>query len=631
MHLIFESVGSLSKFLLVFFKLLKFKVFYLNILHRSETKKNEIASYLKNQNIFPLPIEKAKSISPQADFALLDQDREMYGFNLNKKIYSDDDLKKICHFFSLGDNEIKKLRLLFQDFIYQKFSNISFPALIWSHIHPDKKVLLISYKITALYSNLKSKNIFIICLPVDIIFYFLKVFKNILFFPFSFNKRKKFVDKDSFNKSAAFVLHKGITYGAKHHFLSTGHLKKYDANNLYDKTLYYSEDKNSPLNKHNILHFDYDNFPAPEEDEKINWINLNFLKYSKTKILFDCARVSLSSLYLVKSLNGFIGWVLFLQRYKSYRIYLEVLKQFKKLKLAIIDYDCMCPKTLILALSARNIETVTVQERFSNMFYKSFANVIVDNYYVQSDYAAETIKGSDFYDVKRIVPVGLYKANLMEKFKGKNIPQEIVQAKANKKKVVIVLGYHSPNNWFESYPDPVVNWSAQIFFLNEVIKLSENINDVQFILRYKTLNWLKDKHFEDILNKINKTKNLSLSKEYSESFYSHKLCANADLVIAKYTSLADDCLAKEIPTLFYNYLHNAKSIFISLKEENFLPEDLVCKNYEELFQKSKKALYEDAENFKKKVEREKKKFFSTTKQTDIKNKLISDCMQIINS
>ena len=72
MSLIFESVSSLSKYLLVFLKLLKFEVFYLRILNKSETKKNEIANYLKKANILPLPIEKEKKLSTEANFALLD-------------------------------------------------------------------------------------------------------------------------------------------------------------------------------------------------------------------------------------------------------------------------------------------------------------------------------------------------------------------------------------------------------------------------------------------------------------------------------------------------------------------------------------------------------------------------------
>ena len=99
MSLIFESVSSLSKYLLVFLKLLKFEVFYLRILNKSETKKNEIANYLKKANILPLPIEKEKKLSTEANFALLDQDQLMYGLNLNKKIFTDNDLKKFAIFF----------------------------------------------------------------------------------------------------------------------------------------------------------------------------------------------------------------------------------------------------------------------------------------------------------------------------------------------------------------------------------------------------------------------------------------------------------------------------------------------------------------------------------------------------
>ena len=44
--------------------------------------------------------------------------------------------------------------------------------------------------------------------------------------------------------------------------------------------------------------------------------------------------------------------------------------------------------------------------------------------------------------------------------------------------------------------------------------------------------------------------NLTISDNYKESHYSYKLCANADLVIAKHTSIADECLASEIPVIF---------------------------------------------------------------------------------
>ena len=55
-------------------------------------------------------------------------------------------------------------------------------------------------------------------------------------------------------------------------------------------------------------------------------------------------------------------------------------------------------------------------------------------------------------------------------------------------------------------------------------------------------------------NKINNQEDITISTNYKQSFYSYKLCAHADLVISKHTSLADECLVCEIPVLFYELL-----------------------------------------------------------------------------
>ena len=124
MSLIFESVSSLSKYLLVFLKLLKFEVFYLRILNKSETKKNEIANYLKKANILPLPIEKEKKLSTEANFALLDQEVlaiHSYRVVLLKGFFSLPEIHRCYQIFSyspvhlvLQYKNIKKPKLLIE-------------------------------------------------------------------------------------------------------------------------------------------------------------------------------------------------------------------------------------------------------------------------------------------------------------------------------------------------------------------------------------------------------------------------------------------------------------------------------------------------------------------------------------
>ena len=60
MHIIFGQATYWTVPLLKVLKFFKFKVFYLSIVEKSVSKKNEIAKKLKKKNIYPLPIELEK-------------------------------------------------------------------------------------------------------------------------------------------------------------------------------------------------------------------------------------------------------------------------------------------------------------------------------------------------------------------------------------------------------------------------------------------------------------------------------------------------------------------------------------------------------------------------------------------
>ena len=88
-------------------------------------------------------------------------------------------------------------------------------------------------------------------------------------------------------------------------------------------------------------------------------------------------------------------------------------------------------------------------------------------------------------------------------YKKKIIPEEISKAKGNGKKIIIALGYQTVNNWFESYTKPLLNWTAQINFLEDIIKLSRHLNNTFIILRLKGIEWTTNTYFKSILDNIN--------------------------------------------------------------------------------------------------------------------------------
>ena len=209
------------------------------------------------------------------------------------------------------------------------------------------------------------------------------------------------------------------------------------------------------------------------------------------------------------------------------------------------------------------------------------------------------------------------------------IPKEIFKAKENGKKILIALGFPPPDYWFESYISIELSWSSHINFLEDVIRLSQNLNDTFVILRYKSIEWTNNTHFKKILKKIDDCDNIIISTNYVESFYSYKLCANADLIIAKHTSLADECLSHSIPVLFYEYGHNHTKIISDVF--NYLSSELMCHNFEELLEKSKSLLFNSSSKLKDEINRLNKTIYHVKEKGNIKNKIIGNLENLLNS
>jgi len=620
MHIIFENLNFWQIPISRLFKYLKFKVFYLSIVANSDFKKNEIADKLKKKNIFPLPMELVKKILPESCYNLYDYDAYETSYKKNIKLVPDEILKKYCNLFSIKDGKIKKLRLLLQDIFGKKHRELGILD-VWSALYPSKRIIYISFRFMSFYMENRSGNITKIIIPLDIsVFFVKKILKIFLsFFVTTTNKNnlsseKKISNNKNFKgfdkQEIALIPHKGIFYGEP---------------SLFEKSLYYSDNTNSNFNKYNLLHLDYSNYPSPEEN--MNWVCINTINVSKRKIFFKTLLFLLKTFYLIRNWSTFLGWLLCTQQYISYVKYLEKIKKFKNLKVALIDYDILCPKTLILALEKNNIKTVATQERFLHTFYTSYANVFVDTYYTASQHASNVIKKSKYYDIKNNIPIGQYRSDYISFYKKQNFPKEISKAKESGKKILIALGYHSPKNWFESYTDPITNWSAQINFLEDMIKLSQNLENTFIVLRYKTLNWSENEYFKKIFDKIYRCENIILCDNYEESYYSYKLCTHADLLIAKATSIADECLANEIPVLFHEYTHNAKKIVAHIP--NYLSPELMCYNFEELQHKSKSILFSNSTKLREEVRKLNKRIYFVNEKKDIKKKILKNLENLL--
>ena len=152
-----------------------------------------------------------------------------------------------------------------------------------------------------------------------------------------------------------------------------------------------------------------------------------------------------------------------------------------------------------------------------------------------------------------------------------------------------------------------------------MIALSQKLENTFIVLRYKIINWVENEYFKKTFDKIHHCENIILSNNYEEDYYSYKLCAHADLIIAKATSIADECLSVGIPVLFHEYTQKIISNI-----PNYLPQELMCYNFEELYQKSKTILFSDHSELEEKVKKVNKTIYFVNEKKDIKKKILND-------
>ncbi len=457
----------------------------------------------------------------------------------------------------------------------------------WARAHPGRKHLLIYPSVHGMLAFNLASNVSLLVVPVDTLFkgvaavsrIFRKALRSITAAP----TRKggpAVTETPDLRKVPAsrvvYVTHKGLNYG-----------------NLFQKSLFYSGRTDSELHQENLLHFDYSGTPSPSE--KIKWVCLGNQPQSLWFNLYYSLVAISRGIVRVRRVQQLIGLLLLARVFVRFKFYTKRLEAYPDLKMALIDYEVLCPKSLLLAFEARNIKTVAAQERF---FMPSYTRVgtILNTYLCASEYVAGVMGKSATYCVDYYLPVGQYRSDNLVKARLSPPPKILEAPIAQGRKIIIALGYHTHLDWYDSQQDPELNWKAHRHFLDDMIHLSKDISNVFIVLRYKNVDWLSLPVFADIAQQIESMENITISMDYERSFVSYDLCAHSHLVIAKYTSLGHECLSVGIPVLFHDYTHNTEQLVASVLVANgidYSPARILCFNYQDLLARSQAVLSGD--------------------------------------
>jgi hypothetical protein len=572
MDLIFVSLPRYLIPVSILLKKIGYPVFYLGITGYSEEKDIDLVKSLDSSGIRPLQIESLLHISGFTDGHA---DPQMKVFTHAQQYAPEEFLRSFQILYQNNPDISKKLLTVVHNELVQS-ALITTRVNIWARANQDRTHLLIDVNVSGLFLPALEPNVRLLAIPVDIV---AKGVNHILHglrrISGAFRagsgpqagaeSQEKPPGHDIQQCRIAFVPHQGLLYG-----------------NLYEKDLFYSDSKDSVLHLENMLHLDYSGFPSPSVNLK--WEHIGNHRRSMLLNVYHALVAIRQGISSIHSMKHILGLLIIARSYVVFRSYLKYLERYPSLEFALIDYEILCPKELLLAFESRGIVTIAAQERFTQSNGRMMGSILT-YYLCSSPFAANLLKKSPAYCVDHYIPVGQYRSDILVKARTCPPPSVLAEPIAKGYRIITALGFHTVLNSHESQMDPVLNWTAHQLFIDDMLRLAKELSDVFIILRYKDIDWLKLPRFGASLAKIRSSENMTISVDYVEPFVSSKLCAHSDLVIAKPTSLADECLSIGIPVLFHGYFHNFSEVVSDAFD--YSPTRVLCSSYEELQERSR--------------------------------------------
>ena len=578
--IIFAVLPVYLDFLAGIFKKNDHDVFYLGLssLGQSAQAERQRAVKLREAGIVPLPVEGLPRLTGALEGL---SDPEMKLQDKTNQIASARLLAAFAGLYPNNADVARKLRIAVQSMSAGQVLTVG-QVNCWARAHQGRNHVLIYPSVRGLLVFGLVSNVRLLVVPVNLLVEPLiaaaqvmrKIFRSMLDTP---TRNKHPVATTPLDSGivrisrAVFVTHAGLSYG-----------------NLFQKTIFYSDRTDSELHPSNMLHFDYCGLPSPSEE--IRWVCLGSERQAFLAGWFYALAAIVRGIVCVRSFAQIMGLLLLARFYAIFMAYSKKLEAYPDLKVALIDYEVLCPKALLLAFESRNVKTVATQERFIGSFC-AIAGTIVDSYLCGSEYVAEVMRKSSAYSVDHYVPVGQYKSDHLFAAR-QSLPPLVLQTPIKQgRKIITALGFHTHMDWYRSQSDPWLNWTAHQQFLEDMIRLSRDIPNSFIIIRYKTVDWLSLPVFAETVHEIESSANMAISKDYEKSFFSYDLCANSHLVIAKHTSLGDECLTAGIPVLFHEYTHNFERLLASAFD--YSPTRIMCFRYQDLLARVKIILNSD--------------------------------------
>lgn len=538
--IVFKEISFISFFLFIFFRLINFKIFYLNISGNSFFKNKKIIYLLSKFNFIwfnyidfnlnNVLLAQLKIANNFADSLSKEITKKFWCKELEdtfiKKAYLDGCINSNIWFAARQSVEL----LCVAKFLKKKYN---------SEIYIFSANNIIHKKINHVYYNFKNLNFFPKLYIFEIVNFLIKVILK-KFLNFFFLKLKNYTKKDSENikkisqYEIAFVPHQGINY-----------------NNLFIKDFYYNKRKKSNFTAQNILHIETESEKYLSQSKNfylknnINNITVNQI-ISYKNVLFKFLFFFIKKIKIILKITKYDFEISFYYLKSIYLIfkYEELISKLDLLKLLLVGHDVLFPLEFSVVCKKRNIKTIAIQDRIISAYWTKL--MIFDFYFISSPAAYRLIKKRMFPKfINKLIKIHPIKVEKFIHFKDK--PTVIDKNKIR----CLVMDRHSDMDWYLGYRSPYNNWRINKRFYELIISLSQIFPDVQFYIKSKDYSWLKVNYFKEIINKLKKRGNIKILN--NNTLWNHSLLLNKfNLFFGMHNSLADEILFLGKPVILFN-------------------------------------------------------------------------------
>ena len=341
--------------------------------------------------------------------------------------------------------------------------------------------------------------------------------------------------------------------------------------NLFLKDHFYSDDPDSPFHPTKILHVETNlNFSVPGflerveqyyHDHQIPYCFIprpSFPDLIKDALWFYTEIIKHPRTFLSLKMYGKIVLLqFFLLMVVRYREHCRRLAPMQNAKIALAGFDLNFQPLLAMALESKGIRTVATQERFVTAFW-NHSNFIIDTYLSSSTITGVRVRKKDYSYIREFFPVGQVRCDLIHRYQQNDDKLKFDEIR-QKQKICLVFDYNSNPDEIANRTEPIINWRANKAFYEDLIKLADRFPQIYFVIRSKNDVWTKIPAFRDVIDEINRRSNIEANLDFSLNM-AYRIAARADLVIAKHTSIANECQAAKIPVLFYDFMPNAEKM-----------------------------------------------------------------------